>query len=286
MPRTSSQILNFWQFETGLYDDAKMIDLNEQYGPLGEAIYFRILCYISETNGYFAKLNETLIRYVYRSLGSKWVKRQKIAEVIQYCGVCGLFDGNLLAQNVITSQGIQRRWLYAKQKSRARGFSTENFWLLQESEACSDAKNSDSCSNNADYCNNNADNCNNNSCISEEKENGIYTPIAQEPPVQTEHPERYTGKNQNLSLLLSEYEELIQKGIPKEYIDYFSDRMKKGGYWYEDHFRTILEWWHKDRTKMPWNRSQRQSYENQAEPGSSFCTDDFFRAALKKSIGE
>ena len=167
--RTSCQSLNFWQFDVGLFDDGKIIDLNEVYGPLGEAVYFRILCYIAETDGYFAQLNESLLRYVFRSIGSKWIKKAKITEVIQYCGVCGLFDVNLLTQNVITSQGIQRRWLYAKKKSRARGFSTARFWLLDESGPSDCTHFSDNCDNNADNCSNNADNCDSNVSISQDK---------------------------------------------------------------------------------------------------------------------
>lgn len=169
--RTSCQSLNFWQFDVGLFDDGKIIDLNEVYGPLGEAVYFRILCYIAETDGYFAQLNESLLRYVFRSIGSKWIKKAKITEVIQYCGVCGLFDVNLLTQNVITSQGIQRRWLYAKKKSRARGFSTARFWLLDESGPSDDTHFSDNCDNNADKCSNNDDNCYNYPIEREENKN-------------------------------------------------------------------------------------------------------------------
>ncbi len=167
--RTSCQTLDFWQFDVGLFDDGKIIDLNEVYGPLGEAVYFRILCYIAETDGYFAQLNESLLRYVFRSIGSKWIKKAKITEVIQYCGECGLFDVNLLTQNVITSQGIQRRWLYAKKKSRARGFSTARFWLLGESGPSDDTHFSDNCGNKDDNCYNKDDNCNNNNAISKDK---------------------------------------------------------------------------------------------------------------------
>ena len=169
--RTSCQALAFWQFDVALYDDPKIEDLNEEYGPLGEAVFFRILCYIAKTDGYFAQLNESLLRYVYRSVGSRWIKKAKITEIIQYCGVCGLFDVNLLTQNVITSQGIQRRWLYAKKKSRARGFSTARFWLLDESGPSDDTHFSDNCDNNDDNCNNNDDNCYNYPIEREENKN-------------------------------------------------------------------------------------------------------------------
>ena len=176
MPRTSSQTLYYWQADVGMFDDPKIVDLNDEYGPLGEAILFRIFDYIARTDGYFAQLNDALIIYLYRSVGSKWVKNKRIiSEIIQFCGVCGLFDVNLLTQNVITSQGIQRRWLYAKKKDRARGFSTAKYWLLGEisNEPLQGRprKKSDSCDNNADNCSNNADNCDNNSPYKKRQEN-------------------------------------------------------------------------------------------------------------------
>lgn len=165
MPRTSRQTLEYWQFDVGLFNDGKIVDLNDRYGPLGEAIYFRILSYIAETDGYFAQLNESLLLWVYRSIGSKWIRsRQVVAEVIDYCGVCGLFDVNLLRQNVLTSRGIQRRWLYAKQKSRARGYSTAEYWLLEnEPLHGTPLPFSENVCNNPDNCSNNPDNCDKNS---------------------------------------------------------------------------------------------------------------------------
>ena len=176
MPRTSSQTLYYWQADVGMFDDPKIVDLNDEYGPLGEVIFFRILDYIARTDGYFAQLNDALIVYLYRSVGSKWVKNKRIiSEVIQFCGVCGLFDVNLLTQNVITSQGIQRRWLYAKKKDRARGFSTAKYWLLGEISTVPmhgrAHKNSNSCGNNTDNCNNNAESCNNNALYKKRQEN-------------------------------------------------------------------------------------------------------------------
>ena len=169
--RKPKQSLEFWQFDVGLFDDGKIIDLNEKYGPLGEAIFFRIMCYISINEGYYAKLSDALILYIYRSVGSKWIRnRQVISEVISYCGECGLFDVNLLSQSIITSRGIQRRWQFAKK--RQQSFKATKFWILDEEsepELSSHTQNYDNCNNNADNCNNNADNCNNNDDINKNK---------------------------------------------------------------------------------------------------------------------
>ena len=163
MARTSSQKLEFWQFEVGLFNDMKMVDLNEKYGTLGESVYFRILSYIANSEGYYAVLSDSLILSIYRSIGSKWIRDKRvILRIIDYCGVCGLFDVNLLRQNVITSCGIQRRWLYAKEKARAKGFTTTKFWLLDSQGFDNCSKNENKCRNNEDKCDNNENNCDNN----------------------------------------------------------------------------------------------------------------------------
>ena len=175
MARTSSQKLDFWQFEVGLFNDMKMVDLNEKYGTLGEAVYFRILSYIADSEGYYAVLSDSLVLSIYRSIGSKWIKDKRvILRIIHYCGECGLFDVSLLSQNVITSCGIQRRWLYAKEKSRAKGFTTDRFWLLDGQRLNNCTQNENKCSNNDYKCSNNENNCNNNlpyiSKVNESKE--------------------------------------------------------------------------------------------------------------------
>lgn len=179
MARTSSQSLYYWQADVGMFDDPKLVDLNDAYGPLGECIFMRILDYIARTDGYFAQINDALIVYIYRSVGSKWIKsKHVVSEVIQFCGVCGLFDVNLLTQNVITSRGIQRRWLHAKKKARARGYSAHLYWLLEDEKPAEGRVYdfSNNCNNNADNCSNNSGNCNNNAHIRQDKTNTPLTP--------------------------------------------------------------------------------------------------------------
>ena len=92
-----------------------------------------------------------------------------------------------------------------------------------------------------------------------------------------------------------EWERLISKGLPRQYVE---ERVERANTYAEQHgksaYDTILDWWKNDRTQPPWNRSQTQ-YASQAnyEPMSSsqfsshsFDTDDFFQAALERSLRE
>lgn len=269
----------------GMFDDPKIVDLNDAYGPLGEAILFRIFDYIARTNGYFAQLNDALIIYLYRSVGSKWIKNKRIiSEVIQFCGVCGLFDVNLLTQNVITSQGIQRRWLYAKKKDRARGFSTTEYWLLDEPLHGKAHSDENSCGNNTDNCSNNGESCNNNPTYKKRQE--ILPPIS---------PKGGEGDEETRERFFAAYPKL--KGLAKyKGIDYAAlyRRFEKSEFlrtrfsvnWVFENYADIIAGVHDDKEsaekaakrREEWYRARRDRAEEIADANKAkaekFCGDE------------
>lgn len=86
------------------------MDLINEYGPLGSTIFDCILCMIYR-EGYYLELPlDKLCLAVVKSIGSKWVKKHQVMQVIQYCADIGLFDKSLLARSVVTSAGLQRRY--------------------------------------------------------------------------------------------------------------------------------------------------------------------------------
>ena len=96
--------LDYFPKMLNFYDDDKIFDLMDEYGPMGVTIYDVILT-IVYSQGYFAELSkDKLSRMVIRKIGNKWIKNQRVVvQVIDYCADLGLFDKALLAQNVITS---------------------------------------------------------------------------------------------------------------------------------------------------------------------------------------
>ena len=105
------------------------MDLINEYGPLGSTIFDCILCMIYR-EGYYLELPiDKLCLAVVRSIGSKWVKKHQVMQVIQYCADIGLFDKSLLARSVVTSAGLQRR--YADVTSRNK-VDKSLYWLIDD----------------------------------------------------------------------------------------------------------------------------------------------------------
>ena len=171
MPRHSTQTLPNVMLESGLFDDEKIVELMDKTGPLGFTIYTSLLFKIKNSMGYYTQMKPSLITAIQRDIGSKWASRDKIIEVIDVLGQGDLISSNLLSEGVVTSVGIQRRYLDTKKKKRAIGFSIEKYWLLSENETNDDAdsgipcKKLNSCNNNPHSCSNNPDKCNNNPYI-------------------------------------------------------------------------------------------------------------------------
>lgn len=167
MSRTSEQTLPNVMLEKGLFDDLKVLDLLETFGCLGFTVYVSLLFKIADDKGYYTQMTPSLVVSIQRDIGSKWVSREKVIEVINFLAQCDLISSNLLEKGVLTSVGIQRRYLSVKRKSRSKGFSTEKYWLLDESQADNPIEyNKDEIERNkADKCNIKTDKCNNNSDI-------------------------------------------------------------------------------------------------------------------------
>lgn len=70
-----------------------------------------------------------------------------------------------------------------------------------------------------------------------------------------------------------------EHGIPQAYIDHFSNALKTKGYQYASHYSAILEWWEQDKSSPRWQSEKQQQ-------DGSFDTDDFFNAAVSRSLGE
>ena len=113
--------LNYFSFDVDFFDDEKLFDLQDRYGPLGEVIYMRLLCLIYK-NGYYYRFQsfDTLCAMLIRSIGSRWVRggKQLVAQVIPQLVECNLFDKELYESGVLTSVGIQRRYLKATERRR------------------------------------------------------------------------------------------------------------------------------------------------------------------------
>lgn len=128
MARPAKKGLDYYPSDTNRRNDFKIMDLLNQYGPLGYTIYDFCLQYIYE-NGYFLDVPlQQVCLTLCRDIGAKWVKNKNlVGQVIDYCADIGLFDKDLLRQNVMTSVGIQRRYASVTVRNKV---DKSKFWLL------------------------------------------------------------------------------------------------------------------------------------------------------------
>lgn len=129
MSRQPKKGLAYFPKDVDYYDDDKIMDLLMEYGPLGQTIYDVILCYVYK-NGYYLELPlDKLATLIVRIVGNRWIKEKNLVlQVIHYCAEIGLFDKDLLSQNVITSAGIQNRYSEVTVRNKV---NKEKYWLLE-----------------------------------------------------------------------------------------------------------------------------------------------------------
>ncbi len=128
MPRPRKAGLDYFPEDTNRRNDFKIMDLLNEYGPLGYVVYDFCLQYIYE-NGYYLEVpRKILVLSLVKDIGAKWVKNKDlVGQIIDYCAEIGLFNKNLLNQNVMTSVGIQRRYDSATVRNKA---NKTKYWLL------------------------------------------------------------------------------------------------------------------------------------------------------------
>lgn len=132
MARPKKAGLGYFPKDVDTWDDFKIMDLVNEYGPLGYCIYDIVRDEVYR-NGYYLEVSlDNLARLIVRKIGNRWIKEKGLVrQVIQYCADIGLFDNALLAQSVITSVGIQRRYSEVTVRNKV---NTDKYWLLEKNE--------------------------------------------------------------------------------------------------------------------------------------------------------
>ena len=131
MGRKPKTGLDYFPKDVDYYDDFNIMDLMNEYGPLGQTIYDVVLCMIYH-EGYYLEVHkmEQLAVKIIKTIGNRWVKKKDfVLQVIHYCAEIGLFDQDLLNQNVITSVGVQRRY---KEVTVRNKVDRSKYWLIDE----------------------------------------------------------------------------------------------------------------------------------------------------------
>ncbi|MEC9485492.1 MAG: Lin1244/Lin1753 domain-containing protein [Candidatus Izemoplasma sp.] len=126
----SSAGLDFFNLDVNLFSDAKIIKLMHRYGPIGFMCYLLTLTNVY-MNGYYLEASINDLAYVLlNGIGGKYINgKNKLQEIILYLGYIDLIDQDLLSQGIITSRGIQKRFLIATKSRKNQAY--DKYWLLE-----------------------------------------------------------------------------------------------------------------------------------------------------------
>ena len=130
MPRPRKVGLSYFPEDVNRRNDFKIMDLLNEYGPLGYTIYDFCLQYIYEHGYYIEVPKHQLVLMLIKDIGAKWIKNKDLVwQIIDYCAEIGLFDNALLQQNIMTSAGVQRRYDLATVRNKV---DKTKHWLLDD----------------------------------------------------------------------------------------------------------------------------------------------------------
>ena len=121
----SQEGILFFPMDTGFLRDKKMLCIRGQYGAKGILVVLYLLCRIYEEHGYYIPWGPD-DAFISADLAGCGISPGLITQVVAECVRLDLFDGKLFdALGILTSRGIQKRYLYAADRR-------ENIVMIRE----------------------------------------------------------------------------------------------------------------------------------------------------------
>ena len=127
--------IDFAGWRTDIFEnDTKIDELIEAQGWIGFSIYFYLCQKAYASDGYFYRWSYTNAATTARRMGGG-IRSETIRQVVGLCLQIGLFDKRLFdREGILTSRGIQRRYIDAIQKRSFKEVEGK-LWLLNEKES-------------------------------------------------------------------------------------------------------------------------------------------------------
>lgn len=133
MARTPKNGLDFVGWNTDIFEnDTKIDELLDAQGWIGFSIYFYLCMKAYASDGYYYRWSYSNAATTARRMGGG-ISSDTVINTVKVCLRVGLFDKDLLDVGILTSKGIQRRYLKAIQK-RSYKVVNHSIWLLDEAE--------------------------------------------------------------------------------------------------------------------------------------------------------
>lgn len=250
MSRPLKEGIDYFPLDVDIFEDDKLFDVTNEFGPVGEVIYLRLLCLIYK-NGYYYKFDslDKLASMLIKSIGNRWIRdKQSVKQVIPFLAKCNLFSSELMQENVLTSASIQRRYLKATE--RRQTMNNLKYWLLKEEVKeektdnllLTDVKNSINVHNNSINVCNNSQNVNDNEQRKEEKSKVKKSKVK-------ERKERFKSLFSHKDISLDFEEEKILSDISDKDFEVFIKCIKESDF-LKDNNNLDLSWLLKNKEKV------------------------------------
>ncbi len=128
MARPNKQGLDYFSFDVDFFNDEKIEAISGEFGIKGEITTIKLLCAIYR-NGYFIVWSELLKMKLLKNLNG--VSSDLLEQIVKRLVKWSFFDETLFnSEKVLTSKGIQRRYLDATK--RRKNIENSHYWLLKE----------------------------------------------------------------------------------------------------------------------------------------------------------
>jgi len=126
MARPKKNGLDYFSIDVDIFDDEKVIPVSSEFGTKGDGILIRVLCAIYR-NGYYVEYSDAFIFKIAKQAGENY---DTVFDVVSGLVKWGFFDKYMFETfKVLTSKGIQKRWMEATRK-RVVEYKKLDFWLL------------------------------------------------------------------------------------------------------------------------------------------------------------
>ncbi len=132
MARPIDSSLKYFPLDVDFYDDPKILMIEEQFGIKGSYIASRLLCWIYR-NGYYIYWNEDMALIFAKRVGNGFC-HSFVNNVVNALVLRRFFNKALFERcAILTSAGIQKRWVRIIQDSKRKAQLSPEFDLLNVS---------------------------------------------------------------------------------------------------------------------------------------------------------
>lgn len=134
MARPNKFDLKYFPLDVTFFDDHKIISIEEEFGVKGGYVAIRIMSMVYSDKGYYLEWPDKFEYSVAKRVGNNCTGTL-VGEIFQCCLKNGLFSKEIFEKySVVTSRGIQKRWLEVMGQMRRKTEVNVDYWLVSSEE--------------------------------------------------------------------------------------------------------------------------------------------------------